>query len=76
MKRRVFTLALSLITVLGMLAACAAPDQGEQDTRSNQEEMSGDVYEQALANLTVDMKGDAFVVPGRGDMGNSVTEIY
>ena len=76
MKRRVFTLVLSLITLLGMLAACAAPDQGEQDTQSNQEEMSGDVYEQALANLTVDMKGDDFVVLGRGDMGNSVTEIF
>ena len=76
MKRRVLTLVLALITVLGMFAACAAPDEQEQSSESNQEAVTGDEYEQALAKLTVDMKGDDFVVLGRNDAGNSVTEIF
>lgn len=75
MKRRVLTLVLALITVLGMFAACAAPEEQEQSSDNSSEAVTGDVYEQALAKLTVDMKGDDFVVLGRGDAGSSVYEI-
>ena len=75
MKRRVWMLILAGITLLGVLTACVTPDTGEQVTGSNQELVTGDVYEQALSKLTVDMKGDDFVVLGRNDSGNSVTEI-
>ena len=75
MKRRVLPLVLALITVLGMLAACAAPDEQEQGLDNSSEAVTGDVYEQALAKLTVDMNGDDFVVLGRGDAGSSVSEI-
>ncbi len=75
MKHRVLAFVIALITVLGMLAACASPDQGEQSSEISQEEVTGDEYEQALAKLTVDMKGDDFVVLGRNDAGSSVTEI-
>lgn len=75
MKRRVWMLILAGITLLGVLTACVTPDTGEQIAGSNQELVTGDVYEQALSKLTVDMKGDDFVVLGRNDSGNSVTEI-
>ncbi|MBO7297181.1 MAG: hypothetical protein J6V39_07960 [Clostridia bacterium] len=75
MKRRVLTLVLALITVLGMLAACATPDEQEQGLDNSSEALTGDAYDQALAKLTVDMKGDNFVVLGRGDAGSSVSEI-
>lgn len=76
MKRRVLILILAGITLLGMLAACVSPDQGDQGSGNNQELATGDVYEQALAKLTVDMKGDDFVALGRNDAGSSVTEIF
>ena len=75
MQRRVLTLILALITVMGMLAACATPDDGNDLGETNQELESGDVYEQALAQVKVDMNGDDFVVLGRNDAANSVTEI-
>ena len=75
MKRRVRTLMLAGVTLLGMLAACVAPGEGDQGSGKDQELSTGDAYEQALAKLTVDMKGDDFVVLGRNDAGSSVTEI-
>ena len=76
MKRRVLTLAVALITVLGVLVACATPDVSEGEWQgTNQELESGDVYEQALAKLSVDMKGDDFAVIGRGDAGSAAWEI-
>ena len=69
MKARVLTLILASITVLGMLAGCVAPDTGEQGAGKDQELPTGDVYEQALSKLTVDMKGDDFVALGRNDSG-------
>ena len=75
MRHRVWALIVAGITLLGMLAACATPDEQEQGSGNNQEVVTGDVYEQALAKLTVDMNGDDFVVLGRNDAGSSVTEI-
>ena len=75
MNAKVVTLLLAILMLLGVFAACATPDTGEQETDNNQETVSGDVYEQALSKLTVDMKGEDFVVLGRGDAGSSVSEI-
>ncbi len=76
MKRRVLTTFLAVLMLLGLLAACATPDASEQGSNENEELVTDDVYEQALSKLTVDMKGDDFVVLGRGDAGNSVAEIF
>ena len=72
MNAKVVTLLLAILMLLGVLAACATPDTGEQESVNHQETESGDVYEQALSKLTVDMKGEDFVVLGRGDAGSSV----
>ena len=66
---------LAALMLVGMLAACATPDTGEQGSDVNLESGTGDKYEQALATLTVDMNGEDFVVLGRGDAGSSVSEI-
>ena len=75
MKRKVLSLLLAGVMLIGMLAACATPDTGEQGSDVNLESETGDKYQQALATLTVDMKGEDFVVLGRGDAGSSVSEI-
>lgn len=75
MKRKVLTLLLAGVTLIGALAACATPDTGEQESDGNSELGTGDKYEQALAALTVDMNDEDFVVLGRGDAGSSVSEI-
>ena len=66
---------LACVTLLGVLAACATPDTEEKGSEENLESATGDVYDQALSKLTVDMKGEDFVVLGRGDAGSSVSEI-
>ena len=75
MTRRILTLLLAAATLAGMLCACASPEPDAEENTTYTEEATGDEYERALSKLTVDMKGDDFVVLGRNDAGNSVTEI-
>ena len=75
MTRRILTLLLAAATLAGMLCACASPEPDAEEKTTYTEEETGDEYERALAKLSVNMKGDDFVVLGRNDAGNSVTEI-
>ena len=61
--------------LISVFAACA--DKGNEDqgiTSSENEE--GDVYDQALAQISADFGGEDFCVLGRNDAANSVTEIH
>lgn len=74
MKHRIFTVLLASLMLLGLLASCATdPVSKDNHTSSGQDE--SDVYGSALAALDADWKGDDFVVLGRNDAANSVTEI-
>ena len=75
MKRKFMTLLLAALMLVGALSACVSADPDVQNQTVQNEQVSGDVYEQALANLTVNMRGEDFVVLGRNDAANSVTEI-
>ena len=65
MTRRILTLLLAAATLAGMLCACASPEPDAEENTTYTEEATGDEYEQALSKLTVDMKGEDFVVLGR-----------
>ena len=75
MKRKLFCILLAAFMLISVFAACA--DKGNEDqgiTSSENEE--GDVYDQALAQISADFGGEDFCVLGRNDAANSVTEIH
>lgn len=76
MKTKLLCMLLAALMLLSLLVACADKGQGDENTDKVSENETGDVYEQALAGLSVDWGEKDFCVLGRNDAANSVTEIH
>ena len=75
MKIRIFCLLLMAVMLIGMLASCTESNRNGNASETLSPEHAKDEYEAALHEIPVDWGQDDFVVLGRGDAGNSVTEI-
>ncbi len=76
MKLKVLCAILTMLMLIGLFCSCAEGKQTPKEPSVPVEDATGDIYEQALSDLTVDWGGDDFCVLGRNDAGNSVTEIH
>lgn len=75
MKFRFFCVLMALLMLVGMLASCSESGlEGSEDTTLSPEQEE-DPYEMALFKIPVDWGKEDFVVLGRSDAANSVTEI-
>ncbi|MBO7297182.1 MAG: hypothetical protein J6V39_07965, partial [Clostridia bacterium] len=75
MKNKLLCMLLAALMLVSLFAACADKGEGEQSTASAETE-EGNVYDQALSQISADWGEEDFCVLGRNDAANSVTEIH
>ena len=75
MKNKLLCMLLAALMLVSLFAACADKGEGEQSTTSAETE-EGNVYDQALSQISADWGEEDFCVLGRNDAANSVTEIH
>lgn len=74
MKLKLFSAFLAALMLLACFAGCAnSGDEGGDDTSG--ETVEENVYQQALAQIEVDLGGDSFAIACRNDAGNAQNEI-
>lgn len=75
MNRRFVCALLAMLMLIGLLCACAEGNTSTGESSTLSDEQLQDPYEVALFEAQVDWGNEDFAVLGRGDAGNSVTEI-
>lgn len=74
MKLKLLSVFLAALMLLACLAGCANSGDGDGDQTSGIADEEN-IYQQALAQIEVDLGGDSFAIACRNDAGNSQNEI-